>query len=815
MLNASRLNALSPRRALVGLAALATGLAALPLTPVLGADDKSANFELPGPDILAEVTRNGETLPVSQVPNLKPGDAITLHLPRGKDASQQADDFLLVSAFLRGAVNPPPDAWIAGARGWKDKAKDNTLTLKVPEGAHQLVLLMVPRTGGADGVLEKAVQGKPGEFVRAGGELYEASLDHSRLEAFMGAIRAQGDRDPEALQKVAPVLASSLGIKLQKDCLDKVLDEQASCLVKGRSSLVLSDLHTSSLADTLAGTPTDLALQLSATPQAGSGSYSAYIGAARDIAKLFGAFNNPQFGYLPALTVAKDDRLSLLLNTAPSFAKPKSVMVVGMPTIEDDVPPQLHATSTAPLCAVQGPVILPVDGAPLVFSTDFAHAMQVRVTAADGRSVELPIVARADHGGYVFDARALPKAFTGALRAHVHGRWGFSAYDGPDFTLQRPDGTPWQAAGDGGPLILGRDSTATLAGVAPACVSAVMMEVPGAKGPAQKLDWKVDAIDRLAVSVPLKDARPGPVQLAVQLQGQKDPVSVTLDTRAEASRLDALDLHAQDSVGTLTGQRLDQVKRITLGKTILTPDGLSREGDHDVLALAIEGEPLPAEGTAQVAKVELAEGRTARLSVTIAPPRPSARLLSRSVAMPARADGARPLALQSDDLLPEGGELVFSLEAPAGKSFGRDAAVEIAQGDSTLARLTLGKGLIPSSAQVLVARFDSASLPQGTYGALRYRVLDNGVPGAWQPLATLVRLPQIRALSCAKGTAACTLTGRNLFFVSAVSASADFARPVEVPVGFTGSSLTVTPSAEGTLYLRLRDDPDAVARLSR
>ncbi len=828
-------------------------LAALALLPAsagaAGAGDKNAAFELPGPDLVMEVTRGKETLPIAQVPNLQAGDKLTVHLPRpageakrkkGKDdeadaVEDRASDFLLVTAFLRGAVNPPPDDWIHSAQGWKDKAKDNTLSLVVPKGAHQMVALLVPRTQGAEGVLEDAVQGKPGEFVRAGGELYEASLDHARLETFMGAIRAQGDRDPEALRKVAPVLASSLGMRLQKDCLDKVLDEQASCLIEGRSSLVLSDLHTSSLADTLTGTPTDLALQLSATPQAGSGTYSAYIGVARDIARMLGAFNNPQFGYLPALAMRRDDRLSLLLNTAPSFAKPKSVMVVGLPAIEADVPPKLEAASPAPICAVQGAVALPVQGAPLVFATDFAHDMALRVTTGDGRTREVPVHARADRGGYVFDAGALPADFTGSLRAHLHGRWGFAAFDGPDFTLQRPDGEAWHAVGDDGAVVLGRDSTALLAGSAPACVRAIDLEghgAPGRAGAQRALEWKVKDGTRLAVAVPLKDARPGPVRLALHVEGVPEPVELTLETRAEASRIDDLVLHAGDSEARLTGQRLDQVRTIALGAQTLTPvpGGLARSDGHDVLRLAVDPKALPEPGTALQARVALADGRTTQLPITIAPPRPVVQLLSRSVRPAPLAAGEVPLELVSDAFLPVGGELVFSVESVPPTRLSGEAEIEIGGPDqAVLARLSYGKGLMPSSPGILVAHLATSDLPQGLFGPVQFRLVDKGVAGDWQPLATLVRLPVLRDVHCsgeakgrasehangkANGEGGCTLSGRNLFLLAQVSGDPDLAGAIGIPAGFTGDSLQVPEAKGAMLYLRLRDDPAAVAKLA-
>ncbi|KAK0338911.1 hypothetical protein LTR94_036662, partial [Friedmanniomyces endolithicus] len=88
---------------------------------------------------------------------------------------------------------------------------------------------------------------------------------------------------------------------MNPDCLARVIELQAACLLENRDALVLADIHSSSMTDTLIGAPTDLALQLSYTREAGLGYYSPYIGVIRDIARVFGAFGNPQFGYLPTL----------------------------------------------------------------------------------------------------------------------------------------------------------------------------------------------------------------------------------------------------------------------------------------------------------------------------------------------------------------------------------------------------------------------------------------------------------------------------------------------------------------------------------
>jgi hypothetical protein len=60
----------------------------------------------------------------------------------------------------------------------------------------------------------------------------------------------------------------------------------------------------------------------------------------------------------------------------------------------------------------------------------------------------------------------------------------------------------------------------------------------------------------------------------------------------------------------------------------------------------------------------------------------------------------------------------------------------------------------------------------------------------------------------------CTLTGTNLFLAALVAATPEFDNATDVPPDFTGTQLTVPHSANGVLYLRLRDDPMTIQTVS-
>ncbi|MHA6720591.1 hypothetical protein ACX40Y_14215 [Sphingomonas sp. RS6] len=773
--------------------------ATLLVTPPAAAADPPA-FDLSGPGLRISVTRGTTTLPIAQVPGLAPGDKLHIAADLPDD---QRESFLLVSAFLNGATNPPPKQWIDVAETWKRKQKDNSLTLTVPENAKQLVLFMVPDTGGAAGSITSAVQGRPGEFVRATQSLNQASLDRSRLDAFVAAIRAQDNTHPEYLRRIAPVLAQSLAMKLNDDCLAKVVEFQAACLLENRDSLVLSDVHSNSMAETLAGKPTDLALQLSYTREAGLGYYSPYIAVVRDLARVFGAFSNPQFNYLPTLVTPLGERLALKLNTAPSFAKPKSVMVIPMPAIGADRPPRLRNGDPGPLCGARTDLKLPVEGAPLVFSTAYAHDMKVQLTPPGGSPLDLPVEARADRAGFVLDDAAALEGLHGTVRAQLHGKWGFEPFDGPEFTLQFPDAGNWRPAQADEKLVVGRSNVLRIVGSAPACIERVTMQLDN--GAPQPVTWAVAGDDAAALTLPLDDAQVGDVTIEIRQYGAAAPATMRLDALAQAARLDGLDAHAGDDRATLSGLRLDQVQAVTLGGIRMVPGSLSRDGDRDRLALvAAEGARLPATGGG-VARVSLDDGRTLTLPVRLAAPRPTLALIGKRTSRP--ADAWR-IGKADGELVASDAVLDFSIRAgDDATKFRPSDAVEVSVGEALATlRLSSGHGLQRESDAVLVARLDAGSFGPSVAGPLRFRLVRDGVASDWVPLGVLVRLPRIAGIDCGTPPASrCTVRGEALNLIDSIMVGS---AAIAVPQGFVGRTIELPAPASGTIGIRLRDAPD-------
>ncbi|HUI61531.1 MAG TPA: hypothetical protein VLX90_14985, partial [Steroidobacteraceae bacterium] len=387
-----------------------------------------APFDLAGPVLRVNVSRGTATLPIAQVPNLAPGDRLLI---RAAMPASQTAHYLLIAAFLRGATNPPPKDWFFPCQTWTPKCARDGLTVTVPADAQQMLVFLAPQAGGDLRTVIGAVRGRPGAFVRTSQDLNQASLDRARLEKYLAAIRAINESDPARLKLGAPLLARSLAIKVQDPCLEKNLSQVAPCLLQGQNSLILNDGHSTSIVEALTSGPaSDLAMEASFTPQLSYGYYSPYIASVLDIARIMDSFRTAQYQYIPALTAAQGEQLALTLNTPPSFHDPKSVLVLALPAVEREQLPPLHAVDAKQTyCARKSGLVLPVEGAPLVFATEFAHDLTLKVATAEGGTVLLPVNADPQQGGLAVDTGPLGSArLAERVQASVQGYWGFDAY---------------------------------------------------------------------------------------------------------------------------------------------------------------------------------------------------------------------------------------------------------------------------------------------------------------------------------------------------------------------------------------------------
>jgi hypothetical protein len=853
----------------------------------LGADAPA--FDLVGPKVDVHVQRSGKTLPIAQVPNLLPGDRLWIHpdLPESQSAH-----YILIVAFLRGATNPPPPEWYKRVETWNHDVREEGVFVVVPAEAQQALIFLAPETPGDFSTLRKAVHDRPGAFVRATQDLQAASWDRLRLDAYLAEIKTLSTTDPKVLKEHTELTARSLGIRVDQQCFDKPSEQQAPCLTQHPDGLVMDDSNAQSVVMQMTtGSAADMMNQLSYASRFGGGSFSPYVGAVVDLARILSTIHTAKYQYIPALALPQKDQadtLNLRLNVPPSFRDPKSVIVIALPPIGPSPTPPLRSVDLVQnqppsYCATKPGLTLAADGAPLVFATAMAYNLALHVetkgalpaensahpdpkqsqspppssakpvplsagssqpakTGPEKTGIDVPIRPAPSQGGFVLE-NPLPVLPEDEVVAQIRGEWGFDSFEGPKFHLRLPHTGGWAIAGsDLNTLITGREDIVHIQGSSTLCVSEVQAKVPESqkRNAEVSLPWKSVKPDLLEVAVPLKDAAPGTVTIAIHQYGLPKPAEVQLKAYAEGASLDHLALNAGDKVAVLKGKRLDEVESLTLAGITFAPAALNRVQDFDQLEMSATGLTTTLQpGSGYSAMVTLRDGRELRVPATVGATRPQIELLSKDIqnptASPADGDsGTQQVRLGNADDLPIHGRLVFFLRSRVPSNFARTEKIELAAVDNAgggfQTTLSFADGsLVLEDAHTAVATIDPlARFGASAFGPLHLRaVTAEGITGDWVPLGTLVRLPDFtgapgaKALRCPRNPAKpCQLTGANLFLITSVSASPDMANAIDVPLEFAGTALTVPnvakggSSGSGTLYVRLRDDPDTIQALS-
>ncbi|MEO8735221.1 MAG: hypothetical protein ABI380_01645 [Edaphobacter sp.] len=825
---------------------IAVTLVALVLAcPALLAQTTGARFDLTGPKIEVHVTRDGKTLPIASVPNLQAGDKLWIHpdLP-----PTQSVHYLLVICFLRGTTNPPPDNWFIKVQTWNQKVREEGTSVYVPDEAQQVILFLAPETGGDFSTLRSAVRGRPGVFVRASQDLAEAGFEQARIEKYLADMRLVPPSDPKALLEHSNLIARTLNLKPNEDCFNRPVDQQYTCLTQSGNQTLLNDGHGETIVSSLInGETTQFINAASYTALGGGGAYSAYVGAVVDLVHIMGGLHTAQYQYIPAIASPEGENLNLRLNTPPSFHNPKSVIVIGLPAIQAAVPPPLRPADPKHVtCLLQPSVALPVEGAPLVFSTSFAHNIVLHINGS-GPETDIPLVPDAFRGGLTLapasaKRKILPTANTEVAPPHpasspgdaakatslpstvtgtITGFWGFDPFTGPTMQLQTTPGKDWKLAA-GNVLIAGRENHLSLTSNGTACVQSITLNT--ASGKVTTTDWKpADKPNLIDVKVSLQSVDPGSLHLSVHQYGEAKPDTVAAETFSEPATLASLKFYAGDTSATLAGTNLNQVKELDMKGLVFTPSPLTPPNNADTvfhtpeasgttsLQLALPpnaNAPKLHPGEKLTANVTLKDGRTLTMPVDVAPPRPAVALINKRIGQAADST----IHLTDPDDLPVNQQLTFSLKSAT--SFPRTGKIEIANADDSLrTMLDVASGtLILQSHHTLVGTLNPLkAFGTSAFGPLRLRAVDpDGTAGDWIPLITLVRLPTFDNVHCpAEASQPCTVAGAGLYLVDSIATDASFTNPTDVPEGFIGTSLTLPRPSKTGFFLRLRDDPSA------
>jgi hypothetical protein len=244
------------------------------------------------------------------------------------------------------------------------------------------------------------------------------------------------------------------------------------------------------------------------------------------------------------------------------------------------------------------------------------------------------------------------------------------------------------------------------------------------------------------------------------------------------------------------------------GQTFMPAGG----SDDATVHLEAKAAVTPKDG--DEAKAKLKDGRVLTAKVTGKAARPALMLVSMN-ASSAEESGELPVVLGGKDDIPLHGKLTFVVTMK--EVFPRGQKVEVATVNGAVkTALSLGdNNLVLQDDHTAVATLDPLkAFGQSAFGPLAMRpVAADGTTGDWTRLGVLVRTPEISAVKCTTGDAAtCVVEGKNLFLVQSFGAAKDFAKSADVPTGFAQGEFAVPAPADGaTLYLKLRDDPGAVA----
>ncbi len=474
------------------------------------------------------------------------------------------------------------------------------------------------------------------------------------------------------------------------------------------------------------------------------------------------------------------------------------------------------------LCLERPSLVLAVEGAPLVFSTNYAHDLVLRVQDTSGRSLDLPANPDPERGGFVVDAKALQATpLTGGVTGELRGDWGFDPYNGPNFVFTNSRPETWSFPTGESDAITASDKVILhLQADSVVCVQGVSVTTP--QGNVVKAVWKRDPPKLIEVNLPVKKTSEGLYKIAVAQYGQSKPDTVPVHVYPPSAVITGIIVHAGDSEGQLTGSRLDEVTSISMGGVVFHPGKVHRNGVEEKTSLTTTtnttGSAVLAAGAFVTAQVHLKDGRVLDIPVTIAPSRPRVQLLSKSVAV--NPNGSTALIhLGNEDDLPQYGRMTFFLKSIAPQDFPRDEKIEVAAtngGFDTMLSLADATLTLQDTQTVLAVLDPAKAFGPSAFGQLRFRpVTGDGVTGDWQPLTSLVRLPSLKDVHCQASPAKpCTMTGDNLFLIDSVANTPQFTHPVTVPLGFAGMSMQVPRPNGTTLYLKLRDDPATVDLVS-
>lgn len=781
----------------------------------LHADD--APFDLPGPKIDVRVTRGNMTLPIAEVPELLPQDKLGI---KADIPATQSNHLLLIVAFLRDTTNEPPDNWFTKIETWKQPPGGTYIV--IPEGAQRALLFVAPETGGDFDTLRSAVKGEPGLFIRANMALNKASLEQQRIEHYLAGMQVVTLDDEKAIQERSAKLAASLALKPNDSCFKQPVEVQVDCLTQTSAPLLLDDGHGETIANEIStGALSDFFNEAGQTDNA---VYSAYVGTLIDLIHLVGMMHTARYQYIPAISFPQKSTMNLMLNAPPSFHSPKSVIVIALPAIRNPRLPSVRLENPMQSFCIANPaLILPVRGTPLLFSTAFAHDLAIDFGSSTS-PVRIPVMPDAFKGGLVPSDTGLHRLLhsitslgvsstSRSLRGTLRGYWGFREFEGPTLTFEQSTDGLWHLT-DADTLIAGKNGKVTLQGDT-ACISHIKLaDATGREIAPVSFSPLANNKNAVTVEIPLQGREPGVYSMDVYQHGTSTPRTLRLTAYGADAHLEKVLTSATGDTAILLGKGADDAVSVKIGEQVFLPG--AQAGDDGSLELHASRAGLSTKG--MTAAVSLKDGRVVNVPVSAESPGALLRLLSFQSTVTLRKEELE-LTIGGHQDIPLHATLNFVVQSL--NPFPRSQTLEITTADGVLhSTLSLSsESLILQDERTVAGTVDLDKAFGGSaFGELRLRaVAGDGTFGPWITLGKLVRRPYITAVHCTDfESPTCTIEGSDLFLATAFSTTESFESEVSVPSGFDKGFFTIPMKATGhvtTLYVKLRDDPQAVAAI--
>lgn len=780
-------------------------------SPNKGQAAAATSFNVPGPLLQVNVRRGEESLPIYQVPSLQPGDILSV---TSSFKEKEPVHWMLVSGFLRGATEPPPEKWFSEVDLWKHHNWDRAQQITVPSGANQGLLFLAPDSGGGFSTLKNTVRRQPNLFLRVSQDMTRATAEQGRMNSFLNGMRSASPMgNPQTATQRSIALANSLSINVNGKCFD-ANQQQTPCLVQNTDQLLADSNTRGTAVQNLTSMPSANLIGGVISSQLGA-AFFPYVGAAIDVIHLLGGARTADYQYLPALAERHGDRIRLKLNHDPTFKSPKSVLVYVLPQVEPMTPPSIVVdTENHPTCISSAASALPAEAPPALYSTQYGHDWILSLKDADGRTQNnISIKADPSVGGFLVSAGAVNQNLfknDTSLQGTITGRWGFKTVTLPPLTLEHPRSGAWQLnAQQHESLIAGSKVALNLSSPVAACIGQIQLN--DGKGHHLAAVVTHTSATTITAAFDLSQAVVSEGSLQVQQAGLSQPDQQKLRIYQPLPRVDKATYYAGDHVIELAGQRLDEIASAEFGGAQFDPAHLPKSTDTPDTVQLIQPDSAPATTLAAnsnaTAVLHLRDGRSMNLSFPVQAPRPLVKILSLNPRNPVST-----IQLQNHDAVPQDTEINLTLQSVTPAAFQPDEKIQIHSDlQTTPVELSLSHGLMLQDQQTVIASFVPAQLlGASTFGRLEFRAIDaRGVAGAWQALPKVVRLPQLKEIRCPLSlNSKCTLTGDHLYLLAAISAEPSMKHAVKIPGGFTGASVEIPRPSGSTIFIQLRDDPD-------